>query len=337
MKNVLIIGGGLAGCTVAQELSAAGLDSCIVEKNSSLGGKVRSYGCKADAKCNNCGLCAVGDLWQSVENNQKVKKFCNADVIDISKEDGKFKALIRTGDGLIEESFSELVVATGFESPEKTAGSGFDSSAFPRVYTGNALERLMMERSADSLFPEAPQSVAFIMCYGSRNVKERASYCSQVCCAYSTRAAKVIKHYYPDAEVVMFYMDLQAVKPGNYAGELQEAGIKLERCRPVDISFDGDIPVVAFEDDGGKKKRSFDYLFLNTGIHPDVIGNTAIADMTGLMVRSDGFLTYVDQPENTGVYLAGCAIAPMNTYDTIASARNAASRLINNATEGCVK
>ncbi len=337
MKNVLIIGGGLAGCTVAHELSAAGLDSCIVEKNSFLGGKVRSYGCKADAKCNNCGLCAVGDLWQRVESNKKVNKLCNADIIDMCEEKGKFKALIQTDNGIIEESFSELVVATGFESSEKTSGSGYDSFDFSRVYTGNALEMLMMDRKADSLLPETPQSVAFIMCYGSRNVKERASYCSQVCCAYSTRAAKVIKHYYPDAEVVMFYMDLQAVNPGNYARELEEAGIKLERCRPVDISFEGDIPVVAFEDDGGKKKRSFDYLFLSTGIHPDVMSNTAIADITGLKVRSDGFLTYVEQPENTGVYLAGCAVAPMNTYDTIASARNTAAMLIKNATEGCVK
>jgi heterodisulfide reductase subunit A len=337
VNNVLIIGGGLAGCTVAQELSAAGLDSCIVEKSAFLGGKVRGYGCKADAKCNNCGLCAVGDLWQSVESNQKIKKLCNAHVIDIFKENGEYKALIQTDNGIIEENFSELVVTTGFESPDKTTGSEYDSSAYPRVYTGNALEKLMMNRKENSLFPEAPKSVAFIMCYGSRNVKERASYCSQVCCAYSTRAAKVIKHYYPEAEVVMFYMDLQAVNPGNYARELEEAGIKLERCRPVDISFDGDKPVVAFEDEEGKTKRSFDYLFLNTGIHPDVMNNTAIADITGLRVRSDGFLTYVEQPENTGVYLAGCAVAPMNTYDTIASARNTAAMLINNATEGSVK
>jgi len=67
------------------------------------------------------------------------------------------------------------------------------------------------------------------------------------------------------------------------------------------------------------------------------MNNTAIADITGLRVRSDGFLTYVEQPENTGVYLAGCAVAPMNTYDTIASARNTAAMLINNATEGSVK
>ncbi|HWQ79971.1 MAG TPA: FAD-dependent monooxygenase [Anaerovoracaceae bacterium] len=333
MKNVLIIGGGLAGCTVAKELSAAGIGSCIVEKSMDIGGKVRGYGCKSDAKCNICGLCAVGTLWQDVEGDPKVKKFCNSSVIDISEADGIFNALIQTNMGKIKGNFTDVVVATGFEDSSRAAGAGYDTPAFPRVYTGNALEKLMKERGADSIFQETPQSVAFIMCYGSRSLKERASYCSQVCCAYSTRAAKVIKHYYPDTEVVIFYMDLQAVNPGNYAKELTGRGIKLERCRPVDISFEGDIPVVAYEDADGKRKRSFDYLFLNTGIHPDPAKNTALADITGLKVKSDGFLTYVMPPVKTGVYLAGCAVSPMSIADTMASARNAAVMLINNAAE----
>lgn len=334
MNNVLIIGGGLAGCTAAKELSAAGMSSCIVEKNAEIGGKVRGYGCKSDTGCNHCGLCAVGALWQDVEGDPKVSKLCGARVIDLFESNGAFHALIRTNKGKIEESFKDIVVATGFEDPSGTAGGGFDAPAFPRVFTGNALEKLMKERGADSIFPEAPESVAFIMCYGSRNLKERASYCSQVCCAYSTRAAKVIKHYYPGAEVVVFYMDLQTVNPGNYAGELAGRGIRLERCRPADISFDGDVPVVAYEDAGGKKKKSFDYLFLNTGIHPNIAENTALADVTGLKVRSDGFLTCVKPPAETRVYLAGCAVSPMTIADTIASARNAAVLLIKNAAEG---
>lgn len=337
MKNVLIIGGGLAGCTVAKELSAAGISSCIVEKSSDIGGKVRGYGCKSDAKCNICGLCAVGPLWQDVEDDTQVKKLYNASVIDIFETDGIFCALIQTNIGKIEENFTDIVVATGFEDSSKATGAGYDTPAFPRVGTGNALEKLMKERGADSIFPETPKSVAFIMCYGSRNLKERASYCSQVCCAYSTRAAKVIKHYYPDTEVVLFYMDLQAVNPGNYAKELTDRGIKLERCRPVDISFDGDIPVVAYEDVDGKKKRSFDYLFLSTGIHPDISKNIALADITGLKVKSDGFLTNVTPPMKAGVYLAGCAVSPMSIADTLSNARNAAVMLINNAAEGCVK
>lgn len=330
----MIIGGGLAGCTVAKELSAAGFNSCIVETGGNIGGKVRGYGCKSDAKCNNCGLCAVGTLWQDVEGDTRVKKLCEARVIDISQAGGAFHVLIQTNTGKIEESFTDIVVATGFEDPARTAGAGYDAPAFPGVFTGNALEKLMKERGADSIFPEAPKSVAFLMCYGSRNLKQRASYCSRVCCAYSTRAAKVIKHYYPDTEVVAFYMDLQAVNPGNYAAELEGRGIRLERCRPSDISLDGGKPVVAYEDAEGKKMKSFDCLFLNTGIHPDIPRNTALADITGLKVGNDGFLACVAPSEKTRVYLAGCAASPMTIAETIASARNAAVTLINNAAEG---
>lgn len=331
MKNVLIIGGGLAGCTAARELSSAGIHCCIVEQNRDIGGKVRGYGCKSDSKCNNCGLCAVGSLWQDIRENSKIKMLCSASVIDISQSDGEFCVLIQTGGGKIEERFTEIIVAAGFQDSVQAAGAGYDSSEFPRVCTGNALELLMKERSIDSLFPEQPDSIAFMMCYGSRTIKERAAYCSQVCCAYSTRAAKVMKQYYPGTEVVFFYMDLQAVNPGNYAEELASRGIRFERCRPAGISFEGDYPVVAYEDAEGRKQKRFDYLFLNTGIHPDIVGNTSLADLTGLKVDQNGFLGYVSEPLETGVYVVGCSRFPMGILDTIASARNAAAMLINRA------
>ena len=63
MKSVLIIGGGIAGCTVARTLSGFAIPSTILEVSSSIGGKVRQFGCKADAKCSQCGVCAAGNLW----------------------------------------------------------------------------------------------------------------------------------------------------------------------------------------------------------------------------------------------------------------------------------
>ena len=334
LKNVLIIGGGLAGCTVAKELSSAGIESCIVEKNADIGGKARDYGCKSDAKCNICGLCAIGSLWQDLQKDSKVKKLCNAGVMDVSKADRTYRVLIQTDTAKIEESYTDIVVATGFADPLQTYGAAYNSSAFPRIYTGSGLEKLMRERSADSIFPEVPESVAFIMCYGSRNMKERAAYCSQVCCAYSTRAAKVIKHYYPGIEVVFYYMDLQAVNPGNYEAELAALGIHFVRCRPAGISFEGDYPVVEYEAGEGRKKKKFDYLFLNTGIHPDLMANTALSDLTGLKVSENGFLSYVVPPLEGAVYLAGSALAPMNIMDTISNAKNTALLLIQKEQEG---
>jgi heterodisulfide reductase subunit A-like polyferredoxin len=144
-----------------------------------LGGKVAGYGCSPTPNAITAGLCAVGTLWEDVEGDTRVKKLCKASVIDISEAGGVFHVLIQTDAGKIEESFTDIVVASGFEDPARTAGAGYDAPAFPGVFTGNALEKLMKERGADSIFPEAPKSVAFLMCYGSRNLKERAAYCSR--------------------------------------------------------------------------------------------------------------------------------------------------------------
>ena len=46
MKKILIIGGGIAGCSIANELSNTGFSVRIIEKADRIGGKVRSYGCK---------------------------------------------------------------------------------------------------------------------------------------------------------------------------------------------------------------------------------------------------------------------------------------------------
>jgi heterodisulfide reductase subunit A len=330
MKEVLILGGGLAGCAVAKELSAAGIASYLVEKDAKIGGKVRGYGCKADTKCNNCGLCAVGSLWQDVENDPKITAVTGTEIADLSKREDGFRALLQTGKDGQEKDFQAVVVATGFEDAVKAAGAGFDRARpeYRRVFSGSALESLLLTRGSETLFEEAPGSVGFLLCYGSRSRKERAAYCSQVCCGYATRTAKVVRQYYPEAEIVLFYMDLQAVNPGNYAEELAENGIRTIRCRPAEISFDGAYPVVAYEEANGKQQRRFDVLFLCGGIHPDIPRNTALADITGLKVKGDGFLDYVNTPEETGICLAGAAKRPMSITETLADARRTAAGVI---------
>jgi heterodisulfide reductase subunit A len=58
-KNVMIIGGGIAGMTAAQELAEAGLNVDLVEKSGFLGGHAIQYTCKATSECLQCGACSV--------------------------------------------------------------------------------------------------------------------------------------------------------------------------------------------------------------------------------------------------------------------------------------
>ena len=328
MKKILIVGGGIAGCSAAKAISDTGLSVSIIEKGNKVGGKVRSYGCKASDSCNNCGLCAVGTLFKDVESNNAVSVTTNAELVDLTGEPGSFKALIKTSTGSREEEFSALIVTTGFENAEDAYGAAYQDSDNSSISTGDGLERLLRDRKSGELFTTPPQKVGFILCYGSRSLRERAPYCSQVCCAYATRAAKVVKHDYPEAEVSVFYMDLQAVNPGDYAAELTSKGIELKRCRPAGVSIEQATPVVSYEDETGTHKKSLDHLFLCGGIHPNISENKALADITGLRVRPDGFLDIVKPSEGTGIWVAGCAKRPMNIANTLKDAGMVAAEVI---------
>jgi heterodisulfide reductase subunit A len=59
MKNYLVIGAGIAGCSAALDLALQGNAVTVVEKTSRIGGKVLSYCCKATDSCSRCGVCVA--------------------------------------------------------------------------------------------------------------------------------------------------------------------------------------------------------------------------------------------------------------------------------------
>jgi heterodisulfide reductase subunit A len=333
MRNVLIIGGGIAGCTASAMLSEAGIRSVVLESSSRLGGKVRDYGCKADSKCNQCGVCLAGDLWDRVGSDANISSYLGSRLLDLQKNSEGFEASFISQSGVHKVQVTDVIVASGYSDYAEHTRGAIEMPSSPRILGGGDMERLLKNRTPDGIFEGAPRSVGFVTCYGSRDVKEKAQYCSRVCCAYSTRMAKVIKHYYPDTEITMFFMDLQTVNASpRYMDELTEAGIVFERCRPAGISLEEGFPVVAYEDSDGFRKKAFDYVVLCGGIHPteDAV---SIADITGLGVDENGFLRYVVPPEKSRVFLAGCVSGPKNIRESVAEARNVAARIIGLTSE----
>jgi heterodisulfide reductase subunit A len=51
-KDVLIIGAGISGITVALELAQLGLSPTLIEREASIGGLSASFCCKASESCN---------------------------------------------------------------------------------------------------------------------------------------------------------------------------------------------------------------------------------------------------------------------------------------------
>ncbi len=87
-KNVMIIGGGIAGMTAAQELAETGLNVDLVEKSGFLGGHAIQYTCKATSECLQCGACSVEKMLKDVVENDKINVHLSTEIASIEKNNG---------------------------------------------------------------------------------------------------------------------------------------------------------------------------------------------------------------------------------------------------------
>lgn len=334
MAHVLVIGAGFAGCTAAAELAENGVKVTLIEISESLGGKVRTYGCKATDKCNNCGVCLSAGLWERVEQSKNIDIRFLSNVIDLIKSGSEYTAYIKDNEGGLSsiEGLSKVIAATGFEAASLATYNGFtELEAAENIITGSEIESLLLERTSQSLnpmFKSPPKSIAFIQCYGSRDYREHAMYCSKVCCAYTSRAAKVIKHLYPECRVVFFYMEMQMINPGNYYQSLVDIGIEFIKCRPVKIS--GGSPAHVFYDEpstGSRLSLPFDLVVLSNGIKQGEAARQ-IAEVCGLSQDAAGFM-YSPRADYASVQPIGCASAVKRIEDTYKEALSTAKEILS--------
>jgi len=312
----MVIGAGLSGCVAAEKLAGRGVSVTLIEKLPAIGGKVRSYGCKATDTCQDCGVCLTGGLWDKVSRHPNIRVITGAVVKDITGRPGDFTATIDDGASVQYISGLEAaLVSTGFEGQTGRFSSHLQIEGGQGLITGGQLEELMLGRTSTGLFEAPPQSVAFIQCVGSRDQNEGGLYCSKVCCAYSTRSAKVIASYYPDCKITFFYMELQNVKNTDYFSGLREQGMEFIKCRPLRVSG-GEPAVVEYDDPaGGMKHREFDLVVMSEGIHAGQ-DNDRIAELYGLGQDENGFLSA--SGAKAGVYLSGCARTPLKIAEAYA-------------------
>ncbi len=87
-KNVMIIGGGIAGMTAARELAEAGLSVDLVEKSGFLGGHAIQYTCKATSECLQCGACSVEKMLKDVVGNDKITVHLSTEIETIENSNG---------------------------------------------------------------------------------------------------------------------------------------------------------------------------------------------------------------------------------------------------------
>lgn len=93
-KQVAIVGSGIAGLSLAHELSCFGIGSTIIERFPLPGGNAARFACKATDSCQRCGACIVQDYVSKVFACEDICLTCGSEVMDSLRTDSGFRLQI---------------------------------------------------------------------------------------------------------------------------------------------------------------------------------------------------------------------------------------------------
>ncbi len=241
-------------------------------------------------------------------------KACPVDAIDAAKSP---RAVRVAADGVL--------VATGHENFDPVVKPRLGYRRLPGVMTGFEAEQALAGR-----LDLGGKSVAFIQCVGSRDPSLCRNFCSAVCCAYALRMARVLKSRNPQAEVTVYYIDIQHFDKVQtvFRADVERAGVKLVRGIPSSVSPSAGRLVLSIDDPAtGAITALHDTVVLSAGME-SADGAQEVADRFGLGRDAFGFFT------TTGgrIRAAGTCVEPQDLFAAMASGRAAALEL-----EGAVR
>jgi len=226
-----------------------------------------------------------------------------------------------------------LILATGYQPAKPNPRAVYAHGGRLQIITGLELEKLLRQgeplvRPGDG---RPVRRLAFIQCVGSRDLNR--PYCSQVCCGYGLRLARLLRHRWPECEVTTFYMDFQNVglDPDNFLEACRQE-INLVRVLPGDATVlaDGSLRLRYLDEASGRPViPEVDLLVLAVGIAPGP-DNPGLAAMLDLELTPEGFLrTREDLPVTArpGIFLAGTVAGPKGILDCITEATRTARQV----------
>jgi len=240
----------------------------------------------------------------------------------------------------------------------------FDPSVYGRLGYNltNVLTSLEFERILSASGPykghlfrpsdrEAPKSIAWIQCVGSRNIsKYDQAYCSSVCCMYAIKEAIIAKeHSHEPLDCAIFFMDMRTYGKDfekYYNRAMDEIGVRFIRSRISSIepvADTGSLRITYATEENEKREEIFDMVVLSVGLVPPR-GAKELAERLGIEVDRHNFAaTKCFSPVETsrpGIYVCGLFQGPKDIPDTVmeaSAAADAAMALLAPARDTLVK
>jgi heterodisulfide reductase subunit A len=262
------------------------------------------------------------------------QKFCQAEAIVFDQEDE-----------IITEKVGAIVAATGYELLSKDIYEEYGYGKYPDVIDGLQLERMLsaagptrgeIRRPSDG---EVPKEVVFIQCVGSRDDSKGISYCSKICCMYTAKHTRLLKHRVHDSQAYVFYMDIRA--GGKRYEEfvkqaITEEGAMYLRGRVSKIYPRGKKLIVRGTDtlSGTQIEIAADMVVLACAI----VAAPGVDDLTRMLrigYDENKFLSEAHvklrpvETNTAGIFLAGACQAPKDIPDTVAQAGCAAAKVLS--------
>ena len=236
---------------------------------------------------------------------------------------------------------ASIVISTGYAVFDATNKPQFGHLLLPDVITSLELERMLnasgptsgkIKRLSDG---QAPQTIVFIQCVGSRDMTINRPYCSCVCCMQAIKNAILIKEKNPETDIIICYIDIRSYGKGyeEYYERAKALGVRFLRGLPSDVLADRNGMTLQVENSETSEVQMLhpDLVVLSVGIGPaEKTGQ--IAERLGIPLEDTGFIKPLHDAVDTvatlrpGIYIAGTATAPRDIPDSVASGGSAAMR-----------
>ena len=332
-REVLVVGGGIAGIQTAIDLSKRGFTVHLAEQGESLGGRVRDLASVYPS--GHSGEWLIGaKVKELTEHGVDVRTGVTLTAVDGFV--GNFEATLAPANGGGKEdklAVGAIVLATGADV--YTPDGDFAYGEVKNVIGNTDFEAVL---GADTpTFDGRPvKDVVYVQCVGSRGPKGNPE-CSRYCCQAAIRQAIQLRE--KGANVVILHRDIRVYSRGAEEMYRRARGVGVTFLRydpeaPPLVEQTGDRATVAVND----ATRDFsvavpaDVVVLSLGM----VARAETADLVDLLkvpVGSDGFLLerhpkFGPVETNTeGVFLCGCAQAPKDIGDSIAQSSAVASKV----------
>jgi heterodisulfide reductase subunit A len=329
-RQVLVLGGGVAGMNAALELADQGLKVFLAERNRNLGGlaavirrtlegdDVQAY---------------ISSLVDSVARHDNIEVITNAIVVDHTGMPGKFRTGFQIGPRMYYRQIEHgaTILATGSMANR------------PSAYLLDQHKAVVTQLEMDNLLEDDPetvkqwQSLVMIQCVGSRT--DDNPNCSRICCQAAMKNALRLLDLNPEMQIFVLYRDIRTY------GFSEDAYIEARKRGVIFIRYQPETPprvepaadqlTIGFTDPilGRPVEVTADRLVLSTGLKADDETTEDLAAIFHVNRTPDGQfleahvkLKPVDMSE-PGLFMAGCAHSPRNIRETIAQAQAAAGRV----------